>query len=76
MGTLRIERSRIHDWATRPIGAVWRAFDLQLMIYALLLACIGLAMAYSNTTDDTVLQGSSTFLRGLMWIGIAIVVSV
>ena len=50
MGTLRIERSRVHDWATRPIGAVWRAFDLQLMIYALLLACIGLAMAYSNTT--------------------------
>ena len=74
MGTLRIERSRLHDWATRPVGAAWRSFDLQLTIYALLLASIGLAMAYSNSGDDTLLQGGSTFLRGLMWAGIAIVV--
>lgn len=73
MGVLRIERTRLHHWATRPMGAAWRAFDWQLMIYALLLACIGLAMAYSNS-DATVLQGGSTFLRGLMWAGIAIVV--
>ena len=73
MGTLRVERSRVRDWASRPVGAAWRAFDLQLTIYALLLAGIGLAMAYSNS-DDTVLQGGSTFLRGLMWAGIAIVV--
>src|SRR5262249_43080632 len=51
----------------------WRAFDWQLAIYALLLACIGLAMAYSNT-GDALLQGDSTFLRGLMWAGIALVV--
>ncbi|MEO6349695.1 MAG: rod shape-determining protein RodA [Candidatus Limnocylindrales bacterium] len=73
MGTLRVERSRLHDWATRPVGAAWRAFDLQLTIYALLLASIGLAMAYSNSGEDAV-QGGSTFLRGLMWAGIAIVV--
>jgi len=74
MGTLRVERSRIQDWVTRPAGSPWRGFDLQLTIYALLLATIGLAMAYSNSVEDTVLQGGSTFLRGLMWAGIAIVV--
>ena len=73
MGVLRIERSSLRNWATRPMGAAWRAFDWQLTIYALLLASIGLAMAYSNS-EDTVLQGGSTFLRGLMWAGIAIVV--
>jgi rod shape determining protein RodA len=74
MGTLRIERTRLQDWASRPVGAAWRAFDIQLTIYAFLLACIGLAMAYSNTGDDTLLQSNSTFLRGLMWAGIAIVI--
>jgi rod shape determining protein RodA len=74
MGTLRVERSRIQDWVTRPAGSPWRGFDLQLTIYALLLATIGLAMAYSNSAEDTVLQGGSTFLRGLMWAGIAILV--
>ncbi|TFG87095.1 MAG: rod shape-determining protein RodA [Gemmatimonadales bacterium] len=73
MGVLRIERTRAHEWATRPIGAAWRSFDLQLTIYALLLASIGLAMAYSNSNDG-VLEGGSTFLRGLMWAGIATVV--
>jgi len=72
MGVMRIERPRVAQWTARPLGAAWRAFDLQLTIYALLLACIGLAMAYSNS-DDTILQGTSTFLRGLMWAGIAIV---
>jgi rod shape determining protein RodA len=74
MGTLRVERSRIQDWVTRPAGSPWRGFDLQLTIYALLLATIGLAMAYSNSAEDAVLQGGSTFLRGLMWAGIAILV--
>jgi rod shape determining protein RodA len=74
MGVLRAERSSVHDWAMRPVGAAWRAFDLQLTIYALLLAAVGLAMAYTNSADVAVLQGGSTFLRGLMWAGIAIVV--
>src|SRR5690349_4508011 len=73
MGVLRIERAKLHQWAASPVGVAWRAFDWQLTIYALLLASIGLAMAYSNS-DDSVLQGGSTFLRGLMWAGIAIVV--
>ncbi len=73
MGVMRIERTRLQAWASRPVGAAWRAFDFQLTIYALLLASIGLAMAYSNT-DDSLLQGGSTFLRGLMWAGLAIVV--
>lgn len=73
MGVMRIERPRLQQWTARSIGAAWRAFDWQLTIYALLLASIGLAMAYSNS-DDSLLQGTSTFLRGLMWAGIAIVV--
>ncbi|HVA86023.1 MAG TPA: rod shape-determining protein RodA [Candidatus Saccharimonadales bacterium] len=74
MGVLRIERAHGVDWTARPIGAAWRSFDLQLTIYALLLACVGVAMAYTNSTDAALLQGGSTFLRGLMWAGIAIVV--
>jgi rod shape determining protein RodA len=46
------------------------------MTYALLLAAIGVVMAYSNSVEDgrSVLESGSTFLRGLMWAGIAIVV--
>jgi len=73
MGTLRIESARVQEWAARPTAVVWRAFDLQLTIYALLLAAIGLAMAYTNSGQGSLEQGS-TFLRGLMWAGIAIVV--
>ena len=35
--------------APRRSARVWRAFDLQIAMYAALLACFGLAMAYSNT---------------------------
>jgi rod shape determining protein RodA len=72
MGVMRIERTRLQQWTARPVGAAWRSFDLQLAIYAFLLGCIGLAMAYSNT-GDALLGGDSTFLRGLMWAGIALV---
>ncbi|HEU0236971.1 MAG TPA: rod shape-determining protein RodA [Candidatus Limnocylindrales bacterium] len=67
--------SRVTDWAARSVGAAWRAFDLQLVTYAALLAAIGLAMAYSNSveTGRSVLVTGSTFLRGLMWAGLAIV---
>ena len=74
MGVLRIERTQGVNWTARPIGAAWRSFDLQLTIYALLLSCIGVAMAYTNSSDSALLAGGSTFLRGLMWAGIAIVV--
>ena len=74
MGVMRAE-SRVTDWAARSVGAAWRAFDLQLVTYAALLAAIGLAMAYSNSveTGRSVLATGSTFLRGLMWAGLAIV---
>jgi len=75
MGVIRAE-SRVTDWAARSVGTAWRAFDLQLTTYAALLAVIGVAMAYSNSVEAgrSVLEPGSTFLRGLMWAGIAIVV--
>jgi rod shape determining protein RodA len=76
MGVLRIEPARAQAWAARSIEAIWRAYDLQLTIYALLLAAIGLAMAYSNSVESgtAVMASGSTFVRGLMWAGLAIVV--
>jgi rod shape determining protein RodA len=76
MGVIRVEPARIQEWATRTAGAAWRSFDLQLTIYAGLLACIGLAMAYSNSAEvgSPALASGSTFARGLMWAAIAIVV--
>jgi rod shape determining protein RodA len=67
---------RRSEFVDRTVGAVWRAFDFQLVTYAALLACFGLAMAYSNTAASGVglLDGGSTFLRGLMWFAIAIAV--
>src|SRR5881396_1046932 len=67
---------RRSDFVDRTVGAVWRAFDFQLVTYAALLACFGLAMAYSNTAASGVgfFDGNSTLLRGLMWLAIAIAV--
>src|SRR3954447_837021 len=67
---------RRSDFVDRGVGAVWRAFDFQLVTYAALLACFGLAMAYSNTVAGGVglFDGGSTLLRGLMWLAIAIAV--
>ncbi len=78
MGVMRAEPARFTDWATRSVGAAWRRFDMQLTTYALLLAAIGVVMAYSNSVEAgrSVLESGSTFLRGLMWAGIAIVVFV
>jgi len=63
------------DWAARSIGAAWRAFDLQLAAYSALLAILGLVMAYTNSVEQgqSVLGGGTTFVRGLMWTGIALV---
>jgi len=75
VGVMRAEPARFSDWATRSVGAVWRAFDLQLTTYATLLTLIGLAMAYSNSveTGRSVLDSGTTFVRGLMWSALAIV---
>lgn len=75
MGVLRAEPVRVQRWATRSIGLAWRAYDLQLTIYALLLAAIGLAMAYSNSTSggESAFASGSVFVRGLLWAAIAVV---
>lgn len=76
MGMVRTEPAKVRDWAARSVGTAWNAFDLQLVTYALLLGSIGLAMAYSNSVGpgESALEAGSTFLRGLMWAGIAVVV--
>ena len=76
MGVIRAQPARINDWAAKSVGAAWRAFDLQLTTYAGLLLAIGLVMAYTNSVEagGVSLQAATTFSRGLMWAGIAIVV--
>ncbi|MGZ8769046.1 rod shape-determining protein RodA [Aeromicrobium sp.] len=75
MGVIRAEPARVTDWAAKSVGAVWRAFDLQLVTYAGLLAAIGLVMAYTNSVEDgrLTLETQTVFTRGLMWTGIAVV---
>lgn len=75
MGVIRAEPARVTDWASRSIGAAWRAFDLQAAAYAALLAAIGLVMAYSNSAEEgrSVFEAGTTFVRGLMWTGIALI---
>ena len=75
MGVIRAEPSRVTDWAARSIGAAWRAFDLQLAAYAALLAILGLVMAYTNSVEQgqIALSAGTTFVRGLMWTGIALI---
>ncbi len=75
MGVIRAEPARMTDWASRSIGAAWRAFDLQLAAYAALLATLGLVMAYTNSVEQgqVVLSSGTTFVRGLMWTGIALI---
>ena len=75
---IRAEPARVSDWASRSIGAAWRAFDLQLAAYAALLVAIGLVMAYSNSAEEghSLLEDGTTFVRGLMWTGIALIVYV
>ena len=74
MGVINAREARVTDWTTRSVGAIWRAFDLQLVTYAILLTCFGLAMAYSNAVagGDGALASGSVFLRGLLWTGIAL----
>jgi rod shape determining protein RodA len=75
MGVLKAEPARAQDWAARSVGAAWRAFDWQMIVFAVLLAAIGQALAYSNTiaAGDGVFEAGSTFARGLVWAALAIV---
>jgi rod shape determining protein RodA len=72
MGAVRLEPTRVQAWAARSVSAVWNAFDLQMVIYALALAIIGLLMAYTNS-GDAPLEGGTVFVRGLVWFALAIV---
>ena len=76
MSIVSARSSRPSRWTAARVSVVWRSFDLQLATYAALLLCFGLAMAYSNTatSGDGVFDGSSVFLRALMWTAIAIAV--
>ena len=76
MSIVSARSSRPSRWTAARVSVVWRSFDLQLATYAALLLCFGLAMAYSNTatSGDGVFDGSSVFLRALMWTAIAVAV--
>lgn len=76
MRVMRAEPSRFADVSSRAVGAIWRAYDLQLTTYAALLGVVGLVMAYVNTVEagDAVLSNGSVFSRALLWSGVAIVV--
>jgi rod shape determining protein RodA len=75
MGVLRVERTAASGLAAKASGVAWRDYDIQLTIYAVLLAAIGLAMAYSHTTAalGEALVAGTTFARGLVWAGLAVV---
>src|SRR6476620_8607688 len=76
MRVMRAEPNRFTDRTTKSVGAVWRAYDLQLTVYVVLLGAIGLVMAYTNSVEagESVLRSGTTFTRALMWSGWAIVV--
>jgi rod shape determining protein RodA len=76
MGVLRVERSPATGIGTQASGVAWRDYDVQMTVYAVLLAAIGLAMAYSHTTAQLgeALVAGTTFTRGLVWAGIALAV--
>lgn len=75
MGVLKAEPARAQDWAAKSVGAAWRAFDWQMTIFAVLLIGFGQAMAYSNTVaaGDAIFDPGSTFARGLIWTGFAVI---
>jgi rod shape determining protein RodA len=73
---MRAEPGRFADVSSRTVGAVWRAYDLQLTTYAALLGAVGLVMAYVNTVESgqPALSSGGVFQRALVWSGLAIVV--
>jgi len=75
MGVIRAQPARVTDWAAKSVGTAWRAFDMQLVTYAALLAATGLVMAYTNSVESggTPLEVGTTFTRGLMWAGLAVI---
>jgi rod shape determining protein RodA len=78
MRVMRAEPNRFTDVTTRSVGAIWRAYDLQLTTYVALLGAIGLIMAYTNSIEagESALDSGTTFTRALMWSGLGMVVFV
>ena len=76
MGVASARTASPRDWPNSKVGAVWRAFDLQLATYAALLMGFGIVMAYSNSASGgaDAVEGGSVFLRGLVWAALALVV--
>jgi rod shape determining protein RodA len=76
VGSADARSASVTPWANARVGAVWRAFDLQLATYAALLMGFGLVMAYSNAAaaGGDALDGGSVFQRGLVWAALALVV--
>jgi rod shape determining protein RodA len=72
---MRAEPSRFADVTARSVGAVWRAYDLQLTTYAAILGVFGLMMAYTNSVEagQSPMDNGTVFSRALMWSGLAIV---
>jgi rod shape determining protein RodA len=77
VGVLEVRRPTARGWVARRQGVAWRAFDLQLVTYAVLLALFGLAMAYSNAAAEdgpaAAFEPGSVFTRGLLWALLALV---
>ena len=79
MGVLRVERARAHrDSRPASAGVAWRDFDLQLFVYAVLLATLGLddgvqQHAPRRPPAIPALQSGTTFARGLVWAIVALV---
>jgi rod shape determining protein RodA len=73
MGAIRLQPPRVTARTARTVNAVWNVFDVQLVIYALALALVGLLVAYSNSPDGVRLAAGGTFSRSLMWLALAIV---
>jgi len=76
MRVMRAEPGRFAGATAKSVGAVWRAYDIQLTTYAALLGAIGLVMAYTNSVEagQSVLSEGTVFSRALMWAALAIVV--
>jgi rod shape determining protein RodA len=75
MGLANARAASVGDWPNSKVGAIWRAFDLQLATYAALLAGFGLVMAYSNSASGgaNAFGEGSVFVRGLVWAALALV---
>lgn len=72
MGAIRVGPPRVQAWSGRGVQAVWNVFDVQLVLYSLVLAIFGVMVAYSNSAAGSPLAAGSVFSRGLVWLAVAI----